>query len=60
MDQYLVAVDAQLPMANPHFDPSRPEPSRKGGGGPGKKPKPGGEPRTEGSGTGSGLRKEKT
>jgi arylsulfatase A len=50
LDKYLVAVDAQMPTANPDFDPTRPaEPPRKGGKGSGKggdklpmKPKGGG------------------
>lgn len=59
LTQYLAAVDAQLPVANPDFDPSRPEPSRQGAGGSGNKPKPGSAMRTKGGGTGSGPRQEK-
>jgi arylsulfatase A-like enzyme len=46
LEQYLAAVDAQFPTANPNFDPSQPaEPARSGGGGHGKKPRPGGSMR---------------
>ncbi len=40
LDAYLAAVDAQLPTANPDFDPSRPAESRREPGQP-KKPNPG-------------------
>jgi hypothetical protein len=31
LDQYLTAIDAQLPTPNPNFDPSQPIAPRKGG-----------------------------
>ena len=31
LDQYLIAINAQLPTPNPNFDPSQPVASRKGG-----------------------------
>jgi len=59
LERYLAAVHAQLPTANPDFDPSRPiDPARKGGGG-GKKGKSGGEMRPKGGGVKGGPKKEK-